>query len=491
MNDKRRLALLAIILVGSVVGGGLLIEARQADDEPVQMLVDVADARLQDGWGETAVETLSMYYSANGSRSDVQMLAFRPSFLPVFDWANGMIPATVGGDLYSFYASGAGASRVQFEEDPAYALRFKTRYQEPAGRPELTADAGYALGLGASQTRVVTRDYQNWQDAGIGTASGIDASALENLFRTTSSYGGFGPSLTRYEQDISDVRGSTGLSRKAWQTASDAVSDVWSGRSLAYNSTLPANLTPPPGVSGAMSRISQRLLGNYFAGVIEGQGGFIRTEAAVDVLGQWDFSYDPNLSGSSHVFRDDASRVRFFRSAPDLANSVSQGFRYIKYDQWSRPSEFGVLLNVAKSSLADYGEWAREADLDQQLTIANSCPVFTFSYDVDPVTGGLSAYDERRGVIVERSYYTTALADQPTDCPGRGEDDPINESLYHYDDLGRTQLVSEHRQSVSADVYRTTQRSWPSGGLVSQITFPDQDQSEAFIISGQGSMTGW
>ncbi len=339
MNDKRRLTLLAIILVATVFGGGLLIEARQADDEPVQMLVDVTAGSLQDGWGETAVETLSMYYSADGSKSGVEMLAFRPSFLPLFDWANRTIPATVGGDLYSFYASGAGSDRVQFEEDPAYALRFRTRYQEPAGRLELAADAGYALGLGASQTRVVTSDYQNWQDAGVGTASGIDASALKNFFQTTSSYGGFGPSLTRYEQDIRDVRGSTGLSRKAWQTASDAVSDVWAGRSLAYNRVLPANLTPPPGVSGAMSRISQRLLGNYFAGAMEGQGGFIRTEASVDVLGQWHFRYDPNLAGSSHVFRDDAGRVRFFRGNADLSNETSQGFRYIKYDQWSRPSE--------------------------------------------------------------------------------------------------------------------------------------------------------
>ena len=78
MINNRRVALLAIILVGTVVGGGLLIEAPQAGDEPVQMLVDVADARLQDGWGETAVETLSMYYSADSSKSDVQMLGFRP-----------------------------------------------------------------------------------------------------------------------------------------------------------------------------------------------------------------------------------------------------------------------------------------------------------------------------------------------------------------------------------------------------------------------------
>src|SRR5687768_15775215 len=98
------------------------------------MLVDVADARLQDGWGETAVETLSMYYSADGFRSDVEMLAFRPFFLPVFDWTNGTIAAAVGGDLYDFYARGAGSDRVQSAEDPAYAFAYVGRFQEPAGR---------------------------------------------------------------------------------------------------------------------------------------------------------------------------------------------------------------------------------------------------------------------------------------------------------------------------------------------------------------------
>jgi hypothetical protein len=338
---------------------------------------------------------------------------------------------------------------------------------------------------------VVASDYQNWNEAGLGTASGIDASGLDNLFHTTSRYAGFGPSLTRYEQDIRDVRDSTGLSRKAWQTASDPVSDVWSGRSLAYNSTLPANLTPPPGVPAAMSRITQRFLGNYFAAGTMGQGNFIRSSVQADVLSQWAFGYDPNLAGTAHVFRDDAGRVRFFRGNADLSEQTSQGFRYIKYDQWSRVIEVGVLVGVAKSSFADYADWAREADLDAQLSSSNSCPVFTSSYDVDPDTGGLSAYDERRGVMVTRSHYTTAIADQPTDCPGRGEDDPINESLYQYDDLGRTQLLSEHRQSASANVYRTTQRSWPSGGLATQITFPDQDESEAFVTSGQGSTTGW
>ncbi len=41
-------------------------------------------------------------------------------------------------------------------------------------------------------------------------------------------------------------------------------------------------------------------------------------------------------------------------------------------------------------------------------------------------------------------------------------------------------LLSEHRQSASANIYRTTQRGWPSGGLVSQIIFPDQDRAKRF-----------
>jgi len=179
---------------------------------------------------------LSMYYSADGSKSDVQMLAYRAALLPVFDWNQGRIDTATASDLYDFYASGAGSDRVQSAEDPAYAFAYASRFQEPAGRINTRTGAGYALSLGASQSRVVASNYQNWDEAGLGTASGIDAAGLENLFHTTSSYGGFGPSLPRYEQDIRDVRGSTGLSRKAWQTTSsgsDAVSDVWSGRSVA------------------------------------------------------------------------------------------------------------------------------------------------------------------------------------------------------------------------------------------------------------------
>jgi hypothetical protein len=265
------------------------------------------------------------------------------------------------------------------------------------------------------------------------------------------------------------------------------VSNLWSGRVFSFNSPVPSSLTPPTGVSGPVKAVSQRLLGNYFSG----QSGFARTTVESDVLAQWVFAYDPNLAGASHVFRDDAGRVRFFRANPDLTNMTSQGFRYIKYDQWSRVTEIGVLLNVGKSSFDDYASWARQADLDSQLTSSNSCPVLTVSYDGDPATKGISAYDERRGTIAKRSYYPTAIADQPTICPGRGASDPVNESLFQYDDLHRTMLLSEHRQSPDNDIYRTTGLSWPNGGLITQLAFPDQDQAQAFDASGQGSMTAW
>jgi hypothetical protein len=287
---------------------------------------------------------------------------------------------------------------------------------------------GYALSMGAAQSRTVTSDYQNWSDAGLSAASGINTATLQSEFNTTTSYGGFGASLTTFGQRISDPAGVTSLSRQAWQDANAApasapaskaetTSDLWSGRNAAFDSALPSTLVPPPGVSGTMSAVSQRLLGNYFRG--GEQSGFIRSKVAVDVLGQWGFAYDPNLEGSSHLFRDDAGRVRFLRANPDLSNVASQGFRYVKYDQWSRPIEFGVLLNVAKRSLEDYAQWARQADLDMQLTGANSCPVIKLSYDVDPTSGIASAYDEGRGKTVKLSYYPTALADQPTACPGR------------------------------------------------------------------------
>jgi hypothetical protein len=380
----------------------------------------------------------------------------------------------------------------RYTDDPTYAFSYLTRYQEPAGRPKQAAGAGYVLGMGGPQSRVLSADYQNWNDAGLGSASGIAGAGLEGLFNTNSSSTGFSANLTTYAQQIIDTRRLSGLSRQAWQaTGSQTTDSVWAGNMVNFDQKLPSNLAPPQGVEGQMSAIRQRLLGNYFAGDIEGQSGFTRTDVLNDILGQWSFGYDPNLAGSAHVFRDDFERVRFFRNNADLDNMKSQGFRYIKYDAWGRVAEVGVLLNVAKSSFADYAQWARQADLDQQLTGANSCPVFTFSYDVNPVTGNLAAYDERRGAIAKRRYYTTSIDDQPTDCPGRGASDPVNESFYQYDDLGRTELLSEHRQSGDDDIYRTTVRQWPSGGLVAQLTFPDTDQSQAFDSQGQGSVSSW
>jgi hypothetical protein len=263
------------------------------------------------------------------------------------------------------------------------------------------------------------------------------------------------------------------------------------GGGLRSTRPLPSSLTPPPGVSGPLSAITQKLLGNYFGGGGT-QGQFVRSAAAVDVLGQWGFAYDPNLKGASHRFEDDAGRVRFLRADPNPGEKTSQGFRYVKYDQWSRVVELGVLVNVAKGSLAEYAAWAREADLDAQLTGATVCAVLAISYDGDPVTGTLAAYDERRGRIASRRYYPTPLGDQPTSCPGRGAGDPMNASLYAYDDLSRTRLVSEQRRDAQGvAVYRTTGYAWPEGGAVAAVDYPDEDRVQAFRTSEQGTITAW
>jgi hypothetical protein len=343
-----RLFPIALALMSFALSAGA--EAGEVKDSSAN-LVDVAQGMLYDGWGRAAVNSLSTYYEAQSKKSDVQMLDYRSSFLPVFDWANGQIATEVGGDLYDFYASGGGKGRVQYSEDPIYAFSYETRYQEPVGRLSQTAGAGYALGMGAPQGRVVATDYQNWNDAGIGNASGIAGAGLESAFNTSSSYSGFAADLTTFTQKVKDTRGITGLTRQAWQ-GSQSTGALWSGRMVSFDQALPSNVTPPQGVEGPMSATRQRLLGNYFAGDIAGQGGFSRTEADVDVLGQWGFAYDPNLAGSAHVFRDDQERVRFFRANAELSSTTSQGFRYIKYDAWGRVQEVGVLLNVAKTSFS-------------------------------------------------------------------------------------------------------------------------------------------
>lgn len=119
--------LLAWLMFLLTVSGPVLAETKT--------LVDVVDGVLFDGWGEAAAQTLPMYYAADTSANDLQMLKYRPSFLPVFDWGNGVIDEDAqASDLYSFYESGAGASRVQSSSDPAYTFSLQSRYQEPAGR---------------------------------------------------------------------------------------------------------------------------------------------------------------------------------------------------------------------------------------------------------------------------------------------------------------------------------------------------------------------
>jgi hypothetical protein len=111
-------AVAAVALLLAADGGPAGAKVSQAKQQPAaessKQLVDVAAGTLFDGWGEAAVRTLSMYYAPDTSKADVEMLGYRASFLPVFDWANGAIDnAAAASDLYQFYATGAGAARVR------------------------------------------------------------------------------------------------------------------------------------------------------------------------------------------------------------------------------------------------------------------------------------------------------------------------------------------------------------------------------------------
>jgi hypothetical protein len=481
---------------------------RSASAEQQQgSLVDVTDAKLFDGWGGPAVQTLSMYYAGNTDEGDVEMLAYRASFLPVFDWTNGKIDTDDGitSDLYAFYATGAGADRVQFAQDPSYALAFANRYQEPAGRDNQGAGVGYPLSLAASQSRVTTTDYQDWNDADLGAAVGIDSAALQSDFNTSTNSGGFGANLTTYSQSVKDVNGLSGVNRQAWIATSAAANknkkssaksglssgEVLSGGMFSLNVPVPSTLTPSPGVSGTLARYMQSLLPNYFAGnALSGTGNFVNTEAYVDVLGQWRFGYDPNSTGSKHVFADDAGRPRLTRANPDLTDTTSQGFEYKKRDAWGRVIEIGVLIGVANANLETYADWVRQADFDQQLTSENSCALKIIVYDVAPESGALEAYSNRRGRVSREVYYTTVVDDQPTSCAGREASSTSNQIWHAYDDLARETAYAEYRVADS-ETYRTTAFEWLSGGLVTQWVYPDADQNQAFVITGQSSMSLW
>ena len=124
-------------IIALVSGGGVSAGGAKAEPagESAKQLVDVVAGTLFDGWGKAAVQTLSMYYAPDTAQSAVEMLGYQASFLPVFDWANGAIDnAASASDLYGFYATGAGAGRVQNASDPSYAFSYATRYREPKGR---------------------------------------------------------------------------------------------------------------------------------------------------------------------------------------------------------------------------------------------------------------------------------------------------------------------------------------------------------------------
>ena len=163
-------------------------------ESPVASLVDVTSGYLRDGWGRPAVQSLPIYYPANGD-SATQMLTYRPGLLPVFDWANGAIYTgeNVASDLYAFYATGAGASRTLNPQDPQFAFSYLTRYQEPAGRSYQAGQPGWALSMQAAQSRVTETDYQDWNDANLAQSIHIgDDSTLQNSYNTSTSSSGFG-----------------------------------------------------------------------------------------------------------------------------------------------------------------------------------------------------------------------------------------------------------------------------------------------------------
>ena len=62
------------LVVVAMVAAGAGTLAKIGSEGERKQLIDVAEARLFDGWGLAAVETLSMYYGADGTRADVQML---------------------------------------------------------------------------------------------------------------------------------------------------------------------------------------------------------------------------------------------------------------------------------------------------------------------------------------------------------------------------------------------------------------------------------
>ncbi|HJT91694.1 MAG TPA: hypothetical protein VJ777_07080, partial [Mycobacterium sp.] len=279
---------------------------------------------------------------------------------------------------------------------------------------------------------------------------------------------------------------STGAKKKTTLKLEDATAgSLFSALNVSLNGTSQVN-------DGPVATNSVSLLPNYFAGQqIASPGNFQQSSVSVDPLGQWSFTTDPDLTGATHVFRDDLGRLRFWRANPDMSDGTSQGFRYAKYDSIGRITETGVLLNVAEANLAAYAAWARDVDLDTELNAGNSCAVHRFTYDVDPITGTNVAYSQSRGRVTGSTYFPTLVADMPTACPGRGDTDPVNRTYAQFDDLGRTTAQTDVRPGSAGSVMRSTAFAWNVGGMAPTLTYPDMDQTALFVTTGQSSLTSW
>ncbi|MFF6984350.1 RHS repeat-associated core domain-containing protein [Streptomyces sp. NPDC008343] len=448
-------------------------------------LVDTVITNAYDNWGRQAVTTLPISYETGNEVSEAatagdKILSYR-SAMGVFTWKTGKLNSDSA--VYKFYDSGDGTDYITHSDDPAQALTYDSTTAEPAGRPGESAGAGAALGLDSDKT--TTASYQDWSSANLATELNAD-SATESEMVTSTEATTVGSGQTVVSQSVSDLTGANSIGRLSWKNSGDTSwSDLTRANNTSYNST---TSTKPAGVT-SVSTISEIMAPNYFAGAkVSSPTSFVKRQGAVDLVGQWTYSQEPDISGASHVFRDDEGKVRFTLSTTGInASDSSDGAMYYVYDQLGRLTEIDALYNVHKSSLSDYAAAAR---LDSDPDIAGkTCPLIKYSYDTDPTSGAPTGYGYQRGQLTKATVYVSTSMTSTrklTSCPDR----KTNTVSYAYDDLGRPTYTYETHGSTGNG--RTTKTAYSYGGLVTTLTYPDQNTSTAMATTaGQTSVTYW
>jgi hypothetical protein len=470
-----------------------------------QNLVDIASGLIYDHWGHGAVSGMSAVVGSTqttdtSSRSEDRFSYF--SHLMDFDWQANTLATT--SDIYEFYQSGSN-------EDAAYAFAQNGYELSPLGRLIRSVSAsGQQFSLSSTMENYATQlEYQVPGEQSIASDLNLEAYKGELHFDTSSQV--FASSATMYNQSVTNDVGAGVYSRTVSNSQTAALNaDVQFGFQTDWYD----------GDTSTSISNNSTLLPNYFYFDEDQENDlFVNQSRQLDSLGLWTSGETPDVSGMTHVFRDNKGRVRFAQRLDGEVDDASQlsvmaeNFAYWKYDAYDRVIEIGTL---ASDSTSDY-------QTENPYTLANlvDFPPATEAcvktvYDYDAVSGinwnssmsnafQQQQYRNWRGRLVRVYTQTSAnikAPQGPIELNSQCIDQFANfaENWHYYDDFGSAigttetlylQLDSSVQYPASSS--RNTGYHYDNSGAITSVVYPDQDRAATmtqadtvnFDLSGQ------